>query len=156
MHTKGSTGVCLLQRARRMAQRSRAAAACLPCKAGKARCNDYRPCARCKKAGINGLCVDPQSKQPGASLNVGKLSSISSMSNPVFDGPTPSFTPSVNARQSDQSPWGFNYVSPFHGARQPEAQRNRIDAMNSNQAQPTYLIPSLIGGASSRLELVQV
>jgi hypothetical protein len=58
-----------LQRARRMAQRSRAASACLSCKASKARCSDYRPCARCKKAGGTGVCTDPQKEQPKVSLN---------------------------------------------------------------------------------------
>ena len=49
----------LLLRARRMAQRSRAATACLPCKANKSRCSDYRPCARCKKIGTI-VCTNPQ------------------------------------------------------------------------------------------------
>ncbi len=39
-----------LIRAQRMAKRSRAFAACLPCKAKKAKCNDYRPCARCQRS----------------------------------------------------------------------------------------------------------
>jgi hypothetical protein len=47
-----------LQRARRMAQRTRAAIACPPCKASKAKCSDYRPCARCKKAGGDEICLD--------------------------------------------------------------------------------------------------
>ena len=37
-----------LLRAQRLAKRTRAGAACLPCRAKKARCSDYRPCARCK------------------------------------------------------------------------------------------------------------
>ena len=41
----------LLARARRMATRSRAEAACLPCKVKKAKCNDFRPCARCLNSG---------------------------------------------------------------------------------------------------------
>lgn len=36
-------------RAQRLAKRSRAASACVPCKAKKVRCSDYRPCSRCKK-----------------------------------------------------------------------------------------------------------
>ena len=40
----------LLLRARRMATRRRAGVACLPCKAKKARCSDYRPCTRCKQS----------------------------------------------------------------------------------------------------------
>ncbi len=47
----------LLQRARRMASRSRAASACLPCKARKAKCSDGRPCTRCAGRGLE-LCVD--------------------------------------------------------------------------------------------------
>ena len=47
----------LLIRARRLAQRSRAAAACPPCKKSKLRCSDYRPCARCKKSGLD-VCMD--------------------------------------------------------------------------------------------------
>ncbi len=42
-----------------MAQRSRAAAACLPCKANKSRCSDFRPCARCNKLGST-VCKDLQ------------------------------------------------------------------------------------------------
>ncbi len=46
----------LLIRAQRMAKRTRALAACLPCKAKKSKCNDYRPCARCKD-NVD-LCID--------------------------------------------------------------------------------------------------
>ncbi len=49
-----------LKRARRIAQRSRAALACMPCKASKVRCSDHRPCSRCMKTGAE-FCVDPQS-----------------------------------------------------------------------------------------------
>ncbi len=49
-----------------MAQRSRAAAACLLCKTVKSRCSDYRPCARCKKSGTD-VCMDlPQSAALGS------------------------------------------------------------------------------------------
>ena len=48
----------LLLRARRMAQRSRAAAACLPCKATKSKCSDFRPCVRCKM--LERACQDLQ------------------------------------------------------------------------------------------------
>ena len=34
--------------ARRLALRTRAGAACAPCKSRKAKCSDYRPCARCR------------------------------------------------------------------------------------------------------------
>ena len=50
----------LLARARRMATRTRAEAACLPCKFKKAKCNDYRPCKRCLDSGSD-LCVDGSS-----------------------------------------------------------------------------------------------
>ncbi len=44
-------------RAQRLAKRTRAASACLPCKAKKARCSDYRPCARCKSS-LTEICRD--------------------------------------------------------------------------------------------------
>ena len=37
-----------LTKARRMAKRRRTEAACLPCRVNKSKCNDYRPCARCR------------------------------------------------------------------------------------------------------------
>ena len=40
-----------LLRARRIAMRTRAASACKTCRALKTRCNDYRPCKRCKRSG---------------------------------------------------------------------------------------------------------
>ena len=46
-----------LMKARRMATRQRAEAACLPCKAKKAKCSDYRPCARCSQSGHD-KCMD--------------------------------------------------------------------------------------------------
>jgi hypothetical protein len=46
-----------LMKARRMATRRRAEAACLPCKTKKMRCGNSRPCSRCSK--IPGeICVD--------------------------------------------------------------------------------------------------
>ena len=48
----------LLARARRMATRKRAEAACWPCKLKKAKCNDYRPCKRCLDSGSDLLCTD--------------------------------------------------------------------------------------------------
>ncbi len=51
----------LLFRARRLAQRSRAATACLLCKANKSKCSDFRPCSRCRRLGIK-VCADLQSE----------------------------------------------------------------------------------------------
>ena len=50
-------------RAQRLAKRTRAATACVPCKAKKARCSDYRPCARCKRSTTE-LCVDSEDASP--------------------------------------------------------------------------------------------
>ena len=47
-----------LQKARRNAKRSRAFAACVPCKSARAQCSDYRPCKRCSDSGKGGYCVD--------------------------------------------------------------------------------------------------
>ena len=46
-----------LIRAQRLAKRTRASAACLPCKSKKAKCNDYRPCARCQRS-PGEVCID--------------------------------------------------------------------------------------------------
>jgi hypothetical protein len=51
----------LLLRARRLAKRSRAAAACLPCKATKSKCSDFRPCARCSELKTK-VCLDLQAE----------------------------------------------------------------------------------------------
>ena len=59
-----------LMKARRMATRRRAEAACIPCKIRKSRCNDYRPCARCTHSGRRD-CVDgaePDPVRPTTSL----------------------------------------------------------------------------------------
>ena len=45
-----------IQRARRIALRTRSSAACAKCRETKTKCNDYRPCARCKR---NGEACDP-------------------------------------------------------------------------------------------------
>ena len=50
-----------LMRARRMATRRRAEAACPPCKSKKARCSDFRPCARCSQLGGKN-CTDGVNK----------------------------------------------------------------------------------------------
>ena len=55
--TKLSDDAKLLLKARRMATRTRAAAACKPCRAKKSKCSDYRPCAQCKSSQPS-LCVE--------------------------------------------------------------------------------------------------
>ena len=59
-----------LARARRMASRKRAETACMPCKAKKAKCSDFRPCARCLKSGA-GHCRDgsPEVRSKHQKLN---------------------------------------------------------------------------------------
>ena len=52
-----------LMKARRMATRRRAQAACLPCKSKKARCSDVRPCARCARTGQE-ACVESETIEP--------------------------------------------------------------------------------------------
>ena len=59
-----------LMRARRMATRRRAEAACPPCKSKKARCSDFRPCARCSQLGGKNCTggVNNHSVRPTSSL----------------------------------------------------------------------------------------
>ena len=45
-----------LLKARRIAMRTRASVACSRCKLSKSKCNDYRPCKRCKRSGQQDLC----------------------------------------------------------------------------------------------------
>jgi hypothetical protein len=47
-----------LQKARRNAERKRSSVACAPCKAGKTKCSDYRPCKKCKVLNVIGRCVN--------------------------------------------------------------------------------------------------
>ncbi len=47
-----------IQKARRVASRSRAALACTPCRLAKLKCNDYRPCKRCKQSNQATSCGD--------------------------------------------------------------------------------------------------
>ena len=53
-----------LLRARRMATRRRAAAACKPCRSRKSKCSDFRPCARCKSSNPL-MCVDSNDNKAG-------------------------------------------------------------------------------------------
>ncbi len=46
-----------LRKARRMASRSRALAACSACAVLKRKCNDYRPCSRCLRQGTGDQCA---------------------------------------------------------------------------------------------------
>jgi hypothetical protein len=47
-----------LRKARRMASRSRALAACHACSLLKRKCNDYRPCSRCLRQGEGDRCME--------------------------------------------------------------------------------------------------
>ena len=58
----------LLNRARRLAKRSRAEAACLPCKMKKAKCGDIRPCVRCRLSNEAG-CINSSSMARSAPAN---------------------------------------------------------------------------------------
>ena len=60
--------------ARRMVTRTRAGAACPSCKSKKARCSDYRPCARCRDFQLDG-CFE-QDKYAQSPLIPGALSFI--------------------------------------------------------------------------------
>ena len=47
-----------LRKARRMASRSRALAACSACSSLKRKCNDFRPCSRCLRQGAGDRCME--------------------------------------------------------------------------------------------------
>jgi hypothetical protein len=51
-----------IQRARRAALRTRSSIACAQCREAKTKCNDYRPCSRCKHNGDADNCRSDQSQ----------------------------------------------------------------------------------------------
>ena len=75
--TRTQSDYAKLMKARRMATRQRAEAACLPCKAKKAKCSDFRPCARCSQS-LPANCVDSMAFQPASA------SSLTRFLNPVM------------------------------------------------------------------------
>jgi hypothetical protein len=85
MQQIGSVDRDCLQRARRMAQRSRSATACMFCKVRKAKCSDYRPCARCTKNGGNKFCLDAQPVPQNMSLDIIRASSSCSTNKRGYD-----------------------------------------------------------------------
>ncbi len=66
-----------LNHARRMATRNRVSVACAPCKRGKAKCSDYRPCARCCNLGINNCLQDLEIQSSLLSRNISPTESRS-------------------------------------------------------------------------------
>ncbi len=46
-----------LRKARRIARRSRVSLACVSCNTSRKKCNEYRPCVRCKKIGKADSCT---------------------------------------------------------------------------------------------------
>ena len=82
-----------------MATRSRAGVACLPCKAKKARCSDYRPCSRCKQSGKDHCSDSEQSDLDQTIPNPKKISWTipTLLSTNSFDG-TASFELAQTAR----------------------------------------------------------
>ena len=59
-----------LQKARRMAQRSRILPACANCEAAKAKCSKARPCRRCVRNGDEASCMAQElSPEPEVSVH---------------------------------------------------------------------------------------
>ena len=79
----------LLLRARRMATRRRAGVACLPCKARKARCSDYRPCSRCKQSGQD-HCLDSEQSDLDQTIPTPNSTDRFALSLSSLADPTPS------------------------------------------------------------------
>ena len=68
-------------RLQRLARRTRAGAACVPCKAKKSRCSDYRPCLRCKQSPAE-ICHDSKIDNPTSNSS---SSHLFSAVNAVFE-----------------------------------------------------------------------
>jgi len=78
-----------LKHARRSAARLRAAEACLPCKLIKQKCDDRRPCSRCKRNGREEKCIASlESDLDSPNLAVASIERpVRSQSQPMFVGP---------------------------------------------------------------------
>jgi hypothetical protein len=60
-----------IRTAKRVASGKRAAAACAACKTRRTRCDDTRPCKRCRSLGIDGTCLildNPTIRTPGEEM----------------------------------------------------------------------------------------
>ena len=128
----------LLARARRMATRKRAEAACLPCKLKKAKCNDYRPCKRCLDSGSD-LCVDGSS--PARSNSPERLESGQDLpkdgSSAAKNGVAPAFTAGEAVSSHSSLPSAGYAIDRFRNS----AGRDFRSAANNWNTQPASLSP---------------
>jgi hypothetical protein len=67
-----------LKLARRSAARMRAIAACPPCTAIKQKCDNLRPCTRCKRIGREARCLSSQDEDSG-----GEITAVKEIERPV-------------------------------------------------------------------------
>ena len=144
----------LLQRARRMALRSRAAMACPPCKASKTRCSDGRPCARCKKAG-NEFCTDTQSVPRSTSLDTSLSSTaVYDLSDHNLDNSAEYFMPLLPAFSIQRSFVINSTFSPRPTTVHPEVLHTWSDEMDMGPKRGFGL--KYNGGSSAQLAAGQV
>ena len=106
-HSRTQSDYAQLMKARRMATRRRAEAACLPCKARKVRCSDFRPCARCASSG-RADCETEATIQPTypVSTVIGAISS----SQGIYEG----FSSSISTTADDERQLPTQIVAPVH------------------------------------------
>jgi hypothetical protein len=123
-----------LLRARRMALRSRAAMACVPCKARKSKCSDHRPCKRCKSAGGTLNCLDTSSPQSKSSAD---LSSPTSTSDHELNCSATSTMLYSSTCFSSRQPSGVNYFMQ-HSMRFPAG--NPVALYSQNNVEGLDLI----------------
>ena len=110
-----------IQKARRLAKRTRAAVACVRCKWAKVKCNDYRPCKQCTDS-VN-LCVDGSVQ---GTADVEQVEAGDRMSNvDIFPGDEvrKSLIPTVSSAQSSFEA-GFKRVKLFTDESQNSSSRN--------------------------------
>ena len=119
-HSCTQSDYAKLMKARRMATRRRAEAACLPCKARKVRCSDFRPCARCASSG-RADCETEATIQPTypVSTVIGAMSS----SQGIYEGFSSSsssqgfykdFSSSISTTADDERQLPTQIVAPVH------------------------------------------
>ena len=96
-----------LLKARRMAKRSRSAAACVPCKARKTKCNDFRPCTRCAATHPE-ECIDEIPEETGGSASLLPNRGVTRISNDLMNVANPN----LPFEQGEEAEFGQELSSP--------------------------------------------
>ena len=111
----------LLMRARRLALRSRADVACLPCKSRKAKCSDFCPCSRCVNYERADTCIDGSSASRSNTRPIQDSANTTSLQTTSFAAIGTSL---AQAAETDATMSSFSLAIGISGICGPECQVN--------------------------------